>query len=67
MTATIKTHSAANSNSASSVDTLSRASLITMGAVSGLIGPWAAACMVGALASHGLGGVATGFISALVG
>ncbi|NTV14752.1 MAG: hypothetical protein HGA96_12610 [Desulfobulbaceae bacterium] len=67
MTATIKTNSAANSNTASGIDTLSRASLINMGTVSGLIGLWAVACMVGALASHGLGGIATGFVSAPIG
>jgi len=67
MTATIKTHSAANSNTTSGIDALSRAGLLSMGAVSALIGLWAAACMVGALAGHGIGGVATGFISALLG
>lgn len=67
MTATIKTHSAANTNTSSGIDALSRASLISMGAVSGLIGIWAVACMVGALANHGMVGMVTGFISALVG
>jgi len=67
MNAAVKTHSAANTNTVSGIDALSRASLISMGAVSGLIGLWAAACMVGAMASHGIGGVVTGFISAFVG
>ncbi|NTV13025.1 MAG: hypothetical protein HGA96_03690 [Desulfobulbaceae bacterium] len=67
MTATIKTQSAANVNTTNGIDTLSRASLISMGAVSGLIGLWAVACMVGAVMSNGLGGVVSGFIAALVG
>ena len=67
MTATIKTQSAAHVNSASGIDTLSRASLLSMGVASGLIGVWAVACMVGAVMSHGLGGVVGGFISAIIG
>ena len=67
MTAAIKTHSATQINTASNIDTLSRASLISMGVASGLIGLWAAACVVGALMSNGIGGVLSGFVSALVG
>lgn len=67
MTATIKTSSAAQVNTANGIDTLSRASLISMGVASGLIGLWAAACVVGAIASNGLGAVVSGFFSALVG
>ena len=67
MTATIKTQSAAHVNTTSGIDTLSRASLISMGVASGLIGVWAMACMVGAVMSHGLGGVVGGFISAVIG
>jgi len=67
MTATIKTQSAANVNTTSGIDTLSRASLISMGAVSGLIGLWAVACMVGAVLSNGIGGVVSGFFSAVIG
>jgi tetrahydromethanopterin S-methyltransferase subunit F len=67
MTATIKTHSATNVNTASAIDTLSRVSLISMGVASSLIGLWATACMVGAVMSNGIGGVVSGFVSALVG
>jgi hypothetical protein len=67
MTATIKTQSTSNVNTASGIDTLSRASLLSMGVASGLIGLWATACMVGAVMSNGVGGVAGGFVSALVG
>jgi hypothetical protein len=65
MTATIKTRT--NVATGNAIDTLSRASLISMGAVSGLIGLWAVACMIGAIATNGLGQVAGGFISALIG
>lgn len=67
MTATINNQSAANVNTTSGIDTLSRASLISMAVASGLIGVWALACMVGGVMSHGLGGMVAGFISALVG
>lgn len=67
MTATIKTQSASNVNSASGIDTLSRVSLLSMGVASGLIGLWAVACMVGAVMSNGIGGVVSGFFSALAG
>lgn len=67
MNATIKTNTATTVNSASAIDSLSRASLISMGALSGLIGLWAAACVVGAVATNGIGGLVSGFVSALVG
>ncbi|NTV14455.1 MAG: hypothetical protein HGA96_11090 [Desulfobulbaceae bacterium] len=67
MTATSKTHSTTNVNTTSGIDTLSRVSLVSMGVASGLIGLWAVACMVGAVTSNGIGGVVSGFFSALVG
>lgn len=67
MNAAIKTHSAVNVNTLSSIDTLSRVSLFSMGAVSGLIGLWAVACMVGALMTNGIGGVMSGLLFSLVG
>ena len=67
MTANIKTRSTAKVNSASGIDTLSRVSLISMGVASSLIGLWAVASMVGAVMTNGIGGVVSGFVSALVG
>jgi hypothetical protein len=67
MTATSKTRTGANTNSASGIDTLSRVSLISMGVASGLIGLWAAACVVGAVVSNGPAAMVRGFFSALVG
>jgi len=65
MTATIKTRT--NVAAGNAIDTMSRASLISMGAVSGLIGLWAAACVVGAVMTNGAAQVVTGFFSALIG
>ena len=67
MTATIKTHSASHVNTATGIDALTRTSLISMGVASGLVGLWAMACMVGAVLSNGVGAVASGFVSALIG
>jgi len=67
MNATIKNNTATSVNTKSAVDSLSRASVITMGAVSTLIGLWAAACLVGAVATNGIGGLISGFVSALLG
>lgn len=67
MNATSKIQSTTKVNTTSGIDTLSRVSLISMGVASGLIGLWAVACMVGAVMSNGLGGVVSGFFSALVG
>lgn len=69
MNANIKTRSSArtNTDTTSGIDTLSRASLISMGVASGLIGLWAVAAMVGAVMTNGIGGVVSGFVSALVG
>ena len=67
MTATIKTQSQANVNTGTATDSLSRASLITMGAFSGFVGIWAAACFIGALFTNGPGQLIRGFFSALLG
>lgn len=67
MTATIKTRSTSKVNTASGIDTLSRVSLISMGVASSLIGIWALASMVGAVMTNGIGGVLSGFVSALIG
>ncbi len=67
MNATIKTNTATTVNNVSAIDSLSRTSLIAMSVVSGLIGLWAAACVVGAVATNGIGGLVSGFVSALIG
>ena len=67
MTATTKTTTNAIVASGTTVDTLSRAGLVTMAVSSGLIGLWAAGCLVNAFATNGVGNVVRGFINALAG
>ena len=67
MTATIKTRSTSKVNTASGIDNISRVSLISMGVASALIGIWAVASIVGAVMTNGIGGVVSGFFSALAG
>ena len=67
MTATIKTNNDVKVASGSAVDTLSRASLVTMAVSSGLIGLWAIGCLVSAFVTNGVGNVALGFFNALTG
>lgn len=41
--------------------------LIAVTTLGGLVGAWGMACMIGALATTGIGGVVTGFITAVTG
>ena len=63
----IKTRTIVKENANEAVDSISRATITAMGAVSGLIGLWAVACVVGAIASNGATAVITGFFAALGG
>ena len=67
MNAQIKTNAIAKDSSNAAVDTLSKITITAMGAVSGLIGLWAIACIVSAVASNGLVGLVSGFVSAVTG
>ena len=67
MNAQTKTNAIAKESSNAAVDTVSKITITAMGAVSGLIGLWAIACMVSAVASNGLGGLVSGFVSAVTG
>ncbi|MBU0676337.1 MAG: hypothetical protein KJ950_16985 [Proteobacteria bacterium] len=67
MTAAIKTRNATKVNTESGIDTFSQISLISMATVSGLIGLWATASVVGALLTNGPAALISGFIAALVG
>ena len=67
MTADIKTRTIVKENANDAVDSISRVTITAMGAVSGLVGLWAVACVVGAIASNGPAALVTGFVSALVG
>ena len=63
----IKTRTIVKENTNEAVDSISRVTVTAMGAVSGLIGLWAVACVIGAIATNGPVALVTGFFSALVG
>ena len=63
----IKTRTIVKENANEAVDSISRITINAMGAVSGLIGLWAVACVVGAIATNGTAALVTGFVSALIG
>ena len=67
MNANIKTNAIAQESSNAAVDSLSRATMMTMAGVSGLVGLWAVSCLVGAIVTNGPLGLIQGFVSALIG
>jgi len=67
MDANIKTNTVAKESSKAAIDSLSRATMMTMAGISGLVGLWAAACIVGAIVTNGPLGLVQGFVSALIG
>ena len=67
MTATTHTNTRATVTSGNAVDTLSRASLVTMAVSSGLIGLWAVGSLISAFVTTGVGNVVKGFMTALTG
>jgi hypothetical protein len=67
MNANIKTNAIAKESSNAAIDSLSKSTMMTMAGVSGLVGLWATACMVGAIITNGPLGVVNGFVSALLG
>ena len=67
MNTNIKTRTHAKDSSRDSVDTLSRASLIAMGGISGLVGLWAVACFASALLQNGPVEMVKGFVTAMMG
>ena len=67
MNAQIKNKTIAKESSNAAVDSVSKITITTMGAVSGLIGLWAVACIVGAMVSAGPVKLINGFVSAVTG
>ncbi|MEN8222995.1 MAG: hypothetical protein ABFR36_07010 [Acidobacteriota bacterium] len=67
MNAKIKTNAIATDSSNAAIDSLSRATMLTMAGASGLVGLWATACLVAAIVSNGPLGVISGYASALLG
>ena len=67
MNAASKTSHAVKVASGNAVDTVSRAGLISMAALSGLVEIWATACLLSAVLADGPGKVFGGFAAALIG
>lgn len=53
MSSMIKSQTRTGASSKSAIDSVSRGSIITMGVASGLVGLWAAACLVSAMIGAG--------------
>ena len=49
------------------INQASKAGMLMVTAMAGLVGAWGLACLVGALMSAGVGGVVTGYLSAITG
>ena len=67
MTTLTKTKTRANVQTQTGIDSVSKGSIAAMGGVSALVGLWAVACFVGAMASSGPLSLAKGFFSAITG
>ena len=67
MTATTKTNTRTTVASGNAIDSLSRASLVTMAISSAAIGLWAIGSLISALVTTGVTDVAKGFMTALTG
>lgn len=66
----MKTTSKENTRNTVAHDDLNQAGkvgLVAITTLSGLIGTWGVACMIGAFATNGIGGVISGFLSAITG
>ena len=49
------------------INQANKVGLATVTVLGGLVGAWGMACMIGALAQGGIGGIVTGFLSAVTG
>lgn len=67
MNTKIKTSQVVKESSNAAVDTITKATIIGMAIVSGMVGIWAAVSMVSAVVSSGPGAVIRGFITAVTG
>jgi hypothetical protein len=67
MNTQIKTNAIATDSSNAAIDSLSKATMITMAGVSGLVGLWATACLAAAVVTNGPLGLISGYASALLG
>ncbi|MBU1640467.1 MAG: hypothetical protein KKG53_08280 [Proteobacteria bacterium] len=69
MKETTKTQTQATTtrNAQEDINQASKAGILMVTTMAGLIGAWGLACMVGALMTNGIGGVVTGYLSAITG
>lgn len=67
MNTTTNTKTATFATAQTGIDIVSKVSISMMAATSGLIGLWAVGCMISALVSVGPIGVASGWLSAVMG
>ncbi len=66
-TTKIQTQATTTHNAHEDINQASRAGIIMVTTMAGLVGAWGFACMVGALMTGGIGGIVTGYISAITG
>ncbi len=64
---TISTENTRNTVAHDDLNQAGKVGLIAVTTLGGLIGAWGIACMVGAFATSGIGGVISGFLSAITG
>ncbi|MEN8257406.1 MAG: hypothetical protein ABFS09_06040 [Thermodesulfobacteriota bacterium] len=63
----IQTQATTTHNAAEDVNQASKAGILMVTAMAGLVGAWGLACMAGALMTSGIGGIVTGYLSAITG
>ena len=67
MNSNIKTRAQVTDSSNDAIDSLSRATMITMGSVSGFVGLWSVACLASAMVGSGPIGLIKAWFSAVAG
>ncbi len=63
----IQTEATTTHNAAEDINQASKAGILMVTAMAGLVGAWGLACMIGAIMTSGIGGVVTGYLSAITG
>lgn len=62
-----KTQATTTHNAAQDITQASKAGIVMATTMAGLVGAWGLACLIGALMTNGIGGVVTGYLSAITG
>ncbi len=66
-TTKIQTQATTTHNTNEDITQASKAGIVMATTMAGLVGAWGVACMVGAMMTQGIGGIVTGYISAITG